>query len=138
MSPIHVPIHVSSRYPVDRQRIRKQARKTLQENGITNEAEVGVEIAGDRKMAQLNQKFLQKEGTTDVLSFPLREATRQESELEKEFVAVPCKKLRLGDVVVSYPQARKQAQEHNLLVDEEIDRLIEHGVRHLLGIHHES
>jgi len=43
----------------------------------------------------------------------------------------------LGDVVISYPQALKQAQEHNLLVDEEIDRLVEHGVLHLLGIHHE-
>lgn len=137
MSPIRVPIQVSSRYPVDRRRVRSVVKKTLQKNGITDEAEVGVEVVGDRKMKQLNQKYLHEKATTDVLSFPLAETAHEQSELEKEFIETPTGKLRLGDVVVSYPQARKQAQEHNLLVDEEIDRLVEHGVHHLLGIHHD-
>ena len=46
--------------------------------------------------------------------------------------------LRLGDIVVSYPVARRQAGEHNLLVDNEIKILVKHGMLHLLGIHHEE
>jgi probable rRNA maturation factor len=133
---IRVQIQAGSRYPVSRQRIRQAVKETLEQQGMTSDIEVGVEIVGDRKMAQLHQAFLGKTGTTDVLSFPLAEAGRETKEEEREFVEAPDQILRLGDVVVAYPQARRQAQEHNLLVDEEIDRLIEHGVKHLLGMHH--
>lgn len=133
---IRVQIQVGSRYPVDRRRICQAVRATLKQQGMTGSIEVGVKIVGDRKMAQLHQVFLGKTGTTDVLSFPLTEACREVREEEREFVEVPDQMLRLGDIVIAYPQARRQAQEHNLLVDEEIDRLIEHGVKHLLGMHH--
>lgn len=134
---IQVSIQVSSRYPVNRRRVRQVIKKTLRGQGISDAAQVGVEVVGDRKMEDLNRKFMGKIGTTDVLSFPLAETSRVVSEVEREFVEIPVQRLRLGDIVISYPQARKQAQDHNLLVDEEIDRLVEHGVKHLLGMHHD-
>ena len=46
--------------------------------------------------------------------------------------------LMLGDVVVCWSVAVKQAGEKNILVDDEVDILVEHGVRHLLGEDHDD
>jgi len=132
---IRISIKVSSRYPIERRRIRSLIKNRLKKHGIVDEVEVGVEVVGDRKMRQLNRQFLNHDSTTDVLSFPLAETTRRPTTEEKEFASVT-DNLQLGDIVISYPQARKQAQENDLLVDEEVDRLVEHGLDHLLGIHH--
>ena len=45
--------------------------------------------------------------------------------------------LRLGDIVLSYPQVINDAVRDEMLVDDKVDELIEHGLMHLLGIHHE-
>ncbi|OGD62870.1 rRNA maturation RNase YbeY [Candidatus Beckwithbacteria bacterium RBG_13_42_9] len=128
----------SSRYPVLRRRIKKAIEETLRQQKIEGQIELGVTFVGDRKMKQLNKKFMGKKETTDVLSFPLRETVKTLNDEAAEFVDYPDELWRLGDVVVSYPQARRQAQQHNILVDEEIDFLVKHGVLHLLGIHHEE
>ena len=44
----------------------------------------------------------------------------------------------LGDVVVSKDQAERQAKEYGHSIEEEIAKLVEHGVLHLFGIHHED
>jgi len=51
-------------------------------------------------------------------------------------VAAPDKWLRLGDIIISYPQALEDASMDGISVDEEIRTLVEHGMNHLLGIHH--
>ena len=119
---IKVLIKADSRYPVDRERVRKKVKEVLKRHGVKEGVEVGVVFVGDRKMAELNKKYLKREGTTNVLSFSLEAA---------EF---PDGVLRLGEVIISYPQALKEAAEENLLVDEKIDKLLEHGVLNLLGV----
>jgi probable rRNA maturation factor len=52
------------------------------------------------------------------------------------FVDVPDGVLRLGDLVVSFPEAVREATEENKLVDDKIVELVLHGLDHLLGIHH--
>lgn len=125
---IKVLIQADSRYPVDRKRIRKKAQQILQARGVTSNTEVNVVVVGDRKMKQLNRQYRHLDQTTDVLSFGQKEG---------EVNFPPSQKLLLGDVVISFPQARKQAAQYNILVDEEIDKLVEHGLLHLLGIHHD-
>lgn len=129
---ITVLIKADSKYPVDRKRIRLSVAKFLTSQGVNSDIEVGVIIVGDRKMKELNYKFHKTAGTTDVLSF-------SQMEREKSDPGVP--KVMdldyLGDVVVSWPQAVKQAMERNKTVDDEIDFLISHGLLHLLGIHHD-
>jgi len=120
---IKVLIKCSSRYPIERPRIRLLIKKILGDQGENKDIEVSLAFVGDRKMKELNKKYRQLEETTDVLSFSL----------EKD--NFPDKVLRLGDIVISYPQARKQAGENNLTVDQEIDRLVEHGLLSLLGLH---
>ena len=46
--------------------------------------------------------------------------------------------LRLGDIVLSYPQVIDDASRDEMLVDDKVDQLIEHGLMHLLGLHHEE
>jgi len=83
-------------------------------------------------MQQLNRTYRKIDATTDVLSFPQHD----QSQSMAPFVDVPDGVLRLGDVVVSYPQAVVEATEENKLVEDKIVELIEHGINHLLGIHH--
>lgn len=126
---IKVDFKVRSEYQVDRDSLREMIRDFLSEKGIDN-AKVGVVVIGDRKMKELNEKYLDKEGTTDVLSFSLIED-------EGEFVEMDDEMLDLGEVVVSWPQAMKQALSRQVKIDEEIEFLVQHGLLHLLGIHHD-
>ncbi|MFC1711296.1 rRNA maturation RNase YbeY [Patescibacteria group bacterium] len=120
---IKVLINSSSRFPVNRVRIKKLVKSVLGEHGVEKDIEVSILFAGDRKMKALNTKYRKIKETTDVLSFPLS---------ENKF---PDKVLRLGDIIISYPQVRKQAALYNILVDEEIDKLVKHGILSLLGLH---
>ena len=130
---ITVLITSDPRYPVNKAKITAQVERTLEEMRVTSNAEVSVSVVGDRKMKELNKAYRQVDDTTDVLSFPLEETGD-----ETGFVRFPDTILRLGDIVISYPQAIVNAHEHSRLVDDEINMLVEHSILHLLGIHHEG
>lgn len=116
-------ISSESRYPVDRKKIERKVQEILERFNL-QEAEVSVRIVGERKIRQLNQQFRQVDEATDVLSFGLEEPRGNDGIL------------RLGDIVISYPEAQKAASEENKLVDEAVLKLIEHGLFHLLGFEH--
>lgn len=82
-----------------------------------------VRFVGDRTMRRLNLTFRGKDRTTDVLSFP-GEATAEGH--------------HLGDVVISVPQAARQAAERGAPVGRELRTLMLHGLLHCLGHDHES
>jgi probable rRNA maturation factor len=83
-------------------------------------------------MQKLNRQYRGKDYPTDVLSFGFADPTAPAS----PFVEAPDGVLRLGEIVVSYPQAVKEAIEENKLVDDTIVGLVLHGLDHLMGIHH--
>jgi len=91
-------------------------------------AELSVVMTGDGEMRRLNKAFRGKDRTTDVLSFPLLEG--------KRLVAGGKGDLPLGDVVVSLPQAARQAKARGVPVRDELDLLLVHGLLHLLGHDH--
>jgi probable rRNA maturation factor len=122
---ISILISSESRYPINRKKIRQKVKQVLGRGGI-EDVEVSVSVVGDRKIRQLNRQYLKIDEPTDVLSFPLEEPRDREGIL------------RLGDVVVSYPEAQKWAREKNWFVDEAILRLVEHGLLHLLGFKHDN
>jgi probable rRNA maturation factor len=104
---IKVLISADSKYPVDRKRIRKLVGDFLKEQGVISNMSVGVTVVGDRKMKVLNEKWMNHEGTTDVLSFP------EIGDEKTRFVEPKDMESHLGDLVVSWPQAVKQALERN-------------------------
>lgn len=108
--------------------MKQMVTRTLEENNIKSAVEISLAIIGDRKMRVLNKKYRDKEGTTNILSFPLSEG---------EATVVPTDKMRLGDIVISYPQVIKESARDDMLVDDKVDELIQHGLLHLLGMHHE-
>ncbi len=129
---VTVTIQTESRYPIARKRITKAVQDFLV-GKIESDADVSISIVGDRKMLQLNSTYRQKDYPTDVLSFPLQEMGTYS---DVPFIGPPDDILHLGDIVVSYPQAVREAGEENKLVDDVIEFLILHGLNHLLGIHH--
>lgn len=124
---LSLAVKADSRYRFDRLKVRKGVLKLLGEQGVRGKVELSLSIVGDRKIKELKKKYLGIDEVTDVLSFPL---------VEGEPIPGEEKVISLGDVVVCYPQAKRQALRRNKLIDDEIEFLVCHGVLHLLGIHH--
>lgn len=134
---VKVFIATGSRFPINRKSIRMVVEKVLKEKNVRVNVAVEVNIVGNRKMRFLNKTYRNMDQATNVLSFPL-EYTYDEEKRSIGFVNPPDGILRLGSVVVSYPQAVLEAAGENCLVDERIAFLVEHGMMHLLGYHHEE
>ncbi len=134
---INIVISSDPRYNINRDSIRSAVEQVLRKNHINGGVELGVNVVGDRKMHELNRKYRGIDSTTNILSFALEDPTSSSLQHIRGvgFVAAPDKLLRLGDIVISYPQALEDASMDGIAVDEEIRYLIEHGVNHLLGIH---
>ncbi|HVF69138.1 MAG TPA: rRNA maturation RNase YbeY [Xanthomonadales bacterium] len=128
MENVNVLIYVESRYKVSRKKIKSAVFNIFEENNLHSPIEVSIAIVGDRKMTKLNKKYRDKEGTTNILSFPLAEG---------ESSQLPSGITRLGDIIISYPMVIKEAARDEVLVDERIEELVRHGMLHLLGLHHE-
>lgn len=118
-------ISAESRFLINRDLIRKEVAKILAGKKIKSQVELSISFVGDRKMRALNKKYRQLEETTPVLSFSQQNGGA--------FVAPPDGILRLGDIVISYPQVVAMAVEENKLVDQVINELIVHGLKNLLG-----
>lgn len=129
---IQVLFQTETHFPVNRKKI-KNALAAVLEKKIRRSAEVSVAIVGDRRMRELNRTYRNTDATTDVLSFPLSDPLYSH---DQPFVDAPDDVLRLGDIIISYPQAIASATEENKLVDDVIVALALHGLDHLLGIHH--
>lgn len=121
----NVIVSCPSRYRVDKDVIRKSIEKTLEGQKVYELVEVEVSIVGERTMSSLHKKYLETYEATDVMSFPL------------EFAEFPDGTKRLGDIVVCYPVAVREAAKYGRSISSEIGRLVEHGCLHLLGIHHD-
>lgn len=82
--------------------------------------EVSILFCGDRRMRSLNRAYRGLDRSTDVLAFP------------GEHPGL------LGDIVVSVPFAARQATRRGEVTARELDRLLLHGLLHLLGYDHET
>jgi probable rRNA maturation factor len=128
---VTVLFKTESHYPVNKEKLTDAVTHAL-DGKVRRNAEVSITIVGDRRMKQLNSSYRNISNTTDVLSFPLNESSSPHT----PFIEPPDKVLRLGDIVISYPQAVNEAYEGNNLVDDQIVFLALHGLNHLLGVHH--
>lgn len=85
------------------------------------EDEVELLLTNNETIRSLNKKFREKDEATDVLSFPMLEG----DEL-------------WGQIVISVERAKKQAEELNQSLEEELKFLFAHGLLHLLGYDHQT
>jgi probable rRNA maturation factor len=128
MNKISVLIFVESRYKINRKRIKETVENVVNKNDVTGPVEVSIAVVGDRKMRELSRKYKGEDKTRNILSF---------SQTEGQAFQAPSDILRLGDIVLSFPQVINDAVRDEMLVDDKVDELVEHGLMHLLGLHHE-
>jgi probable rRNA maturation factor len=129
--------------PVDVERWVRLARDVLQAEGVGGEAELSLLFVDEQSMAELNHKFMDRIGPTDVLAFPIDEngpigrwpdaGSTGPDRGEPEPGEAP---LLLGDVVLCPAVAARQAPEHAGTFDDELALLVVHGVLHVLGHDH--
>lgn len=98
--------------------------KTLKIKGTKD---VSVAIVGDAEMKKMNKYFRGQNKVTDVLSFG--EADAKIKDMSKKY---------LGEIVICYPQAVKQAKKLKHSTEKEIEVLLVHGFLHLLGYDHHA
>ena len=111
---------------VTEQILKNAVERTLALGKVTDSPSVTVMITDNEHLQEMNQRYRGINKTTDVLAF------------ETDFTDPDLDSRYLGDVVISYQQARKQAEERGHQVEEELLLLIVHGVLHLLGFDHNT
>jgi probable rRNA maturation factor len=109
----------------DPETIAAKARKIL--NALAcPDGELSIVLVGDEEIRSLNRRYLKRRGPTNVLAFPMREG-----EFGNLYPNL------LGDVVISLPTARREAEEAGISLEAMVDRLLVHGILHLFGYDHE-
>ncbi len=91
------------------------------------DGEISILIVDDPQMEKLNWKYLNRNGPTNVIAFPMREG--EFSHLSPQL---------LGDVVISTETAAKEAQNSGMSVEQRFKELLVHGILHLVGYDHET
>jgi probable rRNA maturation factor len=109
--------------------------KALLAENMPPHSEISLMITGQERMQELNREYRGQDKPTDVLSFAMSESVENEPEA---FIGPPDGQLHLGEIIVSYPQAVIQAQEHGHSIKKELAVLIVHGVLHIAGYDHEK
>jgi probable rRNA maturation factor len=134
-----------SDHPVDTLRWVRLAEAVLGEEGLTGDAELSVLFVDERSIAELNSRFLGKDGPTDVLAFPIDEEPIESGRspdsggtgpgMPSEPEDVP---VLLGDIVICPAVAYRNAPEHAGTYDDEVALLVVHGLLHLMGMDHQD
>lgn len=112
------------------------AEQVLIYENVDPSTELSLVIVGQERIRQLNLSYLDKDEPTDVMAFPMLPG-RAEKDI-MTFVTPPDEMKHLGEVIISYPQAVVQAEEHQHSIKEEITILVIHGVLHLLDYDHDQ
>ena len=109
-------------------------RDILKAEDVNPPYEVSLVLADQETVHRMNVTYRNVDSPTDVISF----YAEPQSEAEEDFILPGDGVRRLGDVVISYPQAIEQAHEAGHSVERELTLLTIHGVLHLLGYDHEK
>jgi rRNA maturation RNase YbeY len=118
---MEIEVRSSVRPSPSRARVRRLLTRAARAAG-SRAGEVSILFCGDRRMRRLNREYRSRDGSTDVLAFPGETAPGA----------------FLGDIVISTPYAARQARRRGESLASEIDRLLLHGLLHLMGYDHET
>lgn len=92
-----------------------------------HDSELSILFTDDTQMAQLNERYLGRKGPTNVLAFPMTGGP-----------APALETVMLGDVVVSVDTALRESEQLQEEPEHTVERLLIHGLLHLLGYDHET
>ncbi len=127
-----MPVELISQHPQVGDALLSHCRKTalqlLRMCGVPGH-ELNVVLTTDAAIAELNSKYRNKSGATNVLSFPFDDS-------DHPFLA-SISAPHLGDLIISYDRALAEARDADCSSEQRLDWLIVHGLLHLLGYDHE-
>ena len=124
-----IDINNESGEQVDTQALVRLARYALGALRIHPQAELSILLVDEDTMAAYHRRFMDLEGPTDVMSFPMDELRVPDDEEE------PPQGL-LGDIVICPSFTDAQAGGNGRTNQEEMEYLLIHGLLHLLGHDH--
>ncbi len=116
--------HTYLRHPSVRPKIIQRVTQSILKEAKHSTAELSLSLVGKTRMRSLNRKYRGRDYPTDVLAFPMQAIGKQATGF-------------LGDVVICLPIAVGQASRFHNTPDQELLRLLVHGILHLLGYDHE-
>lgn len=131
--------------PVELDRWQRLATEVLLAEGVRGLAELSLIFVSEEEIATLHLEHMQKQGSTDVLSFPIDVVADPDDSFDEQVLRrgpdrpppdlgdIP---LLLGDIVVCPAVAARQAPDHAGDYADEIALLVVHGVLHILGHDH--
>ena len=102
-----------------------QNLKTVLSDLDCNEAELSILFTDDKEISSLNKRYLEKNGPTNVLAFPISGGPPPEPETGM-----------LGDVVISVETADKEGKIAGIDMEKRLTQLLIHGILHLFDYDH--
>jgi rRNA maturation RNase YbeY len=109
----------SSRYKINRQKIKTFVNNFFEKEQINPEYSLNIVFVGKNKMKAVTQKYKNEKETLPILSFKFDENVGE-------------KEILLGEIVICFPLVILLAAERNKRVDEMINDLVKHGIENLL------
>lgn len=108
--------------------LEKIIQEVLKGEGIRDEVELSVAIVGPGRMREINKRYKGRNRITDVLAFPETEIIFQGLKIG------PKKKVKgLGEIIICTRAVKKNAKRFNVSFENELARVLIHGILHLLG-----
>lgn len=118
-----------------RETIKRCVTQTLLMEEFPFDAEISFSITDNEEIRSLNRENRGIDRATDVLSFPMLEIEDGVLIVEDSDILDNC--VFLGDIVISLPKAKEQAEAYGHSLLRELGFLTVHSVLHLLGYDHE-
>ncbi len=110
-------------------RLGEFASAVLEKEGLSN-WEISLTLCHDPYIKELNSLYRDKDEPTDVLSFCQNEGDT--------FFPSGQDLITAGDIIVSMDTLERHTVEFEVSLEEELKRVIIHGVLHLKGMQHET
>lgn len=120
---------------IDVEALRAAAVATLRHEGVAA-ADVSILVTTDEEIQALNRDYRGVDAPTDVLSFAAHEGDELIHDAPADLDALLNRSL--GDVVIAWPYAARQAERFGNATHSEVALLVVHGILHLLGYDHAS
>lgn len=131
---VEVFVEEKFRSLIDEGWARRIAQTVLKAEEVALPYEVSLVFTDSETVKQLNRDYRGVDEPTDVLAFYML----PQKEADDSFALPPDGVTRLGEVIISYPQAIEQAREQGHSPERELALLVIHGILHLLGYDHEE
>jgi probable rRNA maturation factor len=127
MEKVKMEILIDNQHPnpdIMLEKVRVKAKAILNALECPN-GELSIVLLDDNAITKYNQQYLNRNGPTNVIAFPMNEG--EFSHINPEL---------LGDVMISLDACKREAQIANLTMEKRLDELLIHGILHLFGYDH--